>query len=659
MKDLRRNLRARVCVAMLSLVGAFGLSAATAQIIDTVAGRSPYAESPARSALISSPWPIARSSTGAIYFSGDSEVYRYDPATLDITRVAGNGSYGYGGDGGPATTAKFRRAAGLALDKTGNLFIADLEDNRVRKVTPEGIISTIAGTGVAGYSGDGGPATKAQLYFPYYLTLDDAGTLYFADYLNGIVRKVANGIITSLPETRGSFPLALALDHAGNLYYIDDSFAHYPNDAIMKLTPSGGLVLIAVLDTNGNAEGLTLDGAGNLYTTDFYAQHVLRIAKNGVVSVIAGGGGAGFSPDGTLASAAALSEPSDVVASPGGELYFTEYLNRRVREFKPGGALETLVGAGVGDGGEARDTTFNDLVWGIATDGGGDVFVADYNRIRKVAPNDRISTVAGGTGVAVGANGDLFIADRANNLLRKVDSAGTITTIAGTGANAYNGDGGSALLADIQSPFAVAVDGAGNVYLSGVCYFAGCDDGFGFPLIRKIDGNGIITTFAGGIIAGFGGDGGPAALAYLDGPMGFAADRSGNLFIADTFNNRIRKVDTNGTITTVAGNGTPGYGGDDGPATAASLNEPTAVVVDSVGTLYIADYANNRIRKVSTRGIISTLAGNGLPGLEGDGGPAALSELRGPLTLALAGDDTLYIGDSQNYRLRRIRGLAP
>jgi len=678
MNSSHRNLRIRGFAAVLVILGPLGFSTATAQIIDTFAGRSPYERTPAQSALISSPWPIARSSTGTIYFSGDSEVYRYDPSSRDITRVAGNGSFGYGGDGGNATTAKIRRAGGLAVDTGGNLYIADLIDNRVRRVTPEGIISTVAGTGVMGYSGNGGPATKAMLSYPYYLALNDAGALFIADYGNGVVRKVENGVITSLPQTLGSLPLAIALDHHGDLYFIDDTFSVYPNDAIMKLTPSGVLSLVAVLDTNGNAEGLTLDGAGNLYTTDFFAQHVLRVAGNGTIAVVAGSGTAGFSPDGTLASSAALSEPSDVVASPDGVLYFTEYLNRRVREFKPGGRLATLVGAGVGDGGPARDTTFNELDWRIAVDLVGDVYIADYDRIRKIVPNDSISTVAGGAGegsggdggpatsaglraagVAVDIAGDIFIADRANDLIRKVDASGTITTIAGTGVFGYSGDNGSAVLAAIQTPYVVAVDHAGNVYLGGDCDSTNCSGRPGLPLIRRIDATGIITTYAGNPLFGFCGDGGPANQACLNYPAGFSTDANGNLFIADTLNNRIRKVDIKGIITTVAGNGAPGFNGDDQPALDASLYEPTAVVADSVGNLYIADYGNNRIRKVSKAGIISTIAGTGLPGLKGDGGPAALSELRGPLTLALEGDSTLYIGDSENYRLRRIRDLVP
>jgi uncharacterized protein (TIGR03437 family) len=416
----------------------------------------------------------------------------------------------------------------------------------------------------------------------------------------------------------------------------------------------------------GNLHGVAVDAQGNVYAADSQNSIVVRISPSGVLTVVAGNGGAGFSGDGGPATTASLNYPSGVAVDSAGNLYIADSYNNRIRKVS-GGTITTVAGNGSaafsGDGGPATSASL-DGPWGVAVDPAGNLYIADiYNeRIRRVS-GGTITTVAGNgssgfagdggpatsaslllddSGVALDSTGNLYIADSGNYRVRRVTN-GTITTIAGNGTAGLSGNGGPATAASLNAPEGVAVDSAGNLYIADVWN----------GQIRMVSG-GTITTVAGTGASGFSGEGGPATTASLYYPFGVAVDSSGNLYIADTLNGRIRKV-SGGTITTVAGNGNPGFSGDGGPATSALLDNPNGVSADSAGNLYIADTFNNRIRKVSGE-TIATVAGNGAPAFSGDGGPATGASLKVPAGVAVDSAGNLYIADSGNGRIRKVSG---
>ncbi|MEP7364398.1 MAG: hypothetical protein ABI972_14180 [Acidobacteriota bacterium] len=347
----------------------------------------------------------------------------------------------------------------------------------------------------------------------------------------------------------------------------------------------------------------------------------LPLFAQGTISTYAGNGDFIYSGDGGQATAASIQSPNGVAVDAAGNVYISDFGNKRIRKVAPDGVITTYAGNGTigfsGDGGPAVNAqlfVITSTNQGLAVDAAGNLYIADpdNSRIRKVTPGGTISTYAGmgpslfgGDGgpatsaglslpgsVALDGAGNLYIADQRNSRIRKVTPGGIISTVAGDGSLQYSGDGGPATSAGVPLPVSVASDAAGNFYFTDLSS----------QRIRKVDTSGIVTTFAGNGTAGFGGDGGPAAAAMIFNPKGMSLDAAGNLYFADSANNRIRKVDTNGVITTVAGNGGGGFSGDGGPPTSAQISSPRDVKVDAQGNLYIADATNNRIRKVGVSG---------------------------------------------------------
>ncbi len=673
------------------VVTAGGAEAASGWRIDTFAGTRDVGDnSPATAAWLRGPEGVAVDGAGNLFIADwlNQRIQKVDTAGV-ITTVAGTGERGFSGDGGPATLARLALPRGVAVDGAGNLFIADSDNYRIRKVDTAGVITTVAGTGTGRGSGDGGPATLARLALPRGVAVDGAGNLFIADSDNYRIRKVDTaGVITTVAGTgrfgfsgdggpaaaaRLAFPEGVAVDGAGNLFIADSH-----NYRIRRVDTAGVITTVAGTGMGGGSgdggpaadayldrpSDVTVDGAGNLFIADWGNQQIRKVDSAGVITTVAGTGRFGFSGDGGPAADAYLDRPSDVAVDGAGNLFIADSGNRRIRKVDTSGVITTVAGAGErGDGGPATKARL-DSPSDVTVDGAGNLFIADWGagRIRKVDTAGVITTVAGtgergfsGAGgpapaarlrspsdVAVDGAGNLFIADTSNQRIRKVDTSGVITTVAGTGGYGFSGDGGPATAARLAFPGGVAVDGAGNLFIADTSN----------QRIRKVDMAGVITTVAGTGERGFSGDGGPAPAAGLAVPEGVAVDGAGNLFIADTSNQRIRKVDTAGVITTVAGTGRFGFSGDGGPAAAARLAFPRGVAVDGAGNLFIADWGNNQIRKVDTSGVITTVAGTGTSGFSGDGGPATAARLDRPVGVAVGGAGNLFIADSGNHLIR-------
>ena len=593
---------------------------------------------------LATPYGVATDGAGNLFITeySNQRVRKVDSSGV-ISTIAGTGGIGFGGDGGAAVRAQLRSPTGVAVDGAGNLYIADRDNQRVRKVDSLGVITTIAGTGERGFGGDGGPAIRAQLTSPIGVAVDGGGNLYIADRGNYRIRKVdSSGTITTFAGTG---------DHrfSGDGGPADEASLWSPYD-------------------------VATDGAGNLYIAAESHSRVRKVDSSGIISTVAGSGRRGYGGDGGPATAARLSSPYSVAVDGGGNLYIADRSNHRIRKVDSSGIISTITGSvKPGDGGPAIQAQLR-YPSGVATDSYGNLYIADpgNDRVRRVDSTGVISTVAGTgesgfsgdggpaiqaqldtpLGVATDGAGNLYIADYSNDRIRKVDSSGVISTVAGSDSSYFfGGDGGPAVQAQLASPDDLAVDGTGNLYIA---------DRYNHR-IRKVDSSGTITTIAGMAIGGdggFSGDGGPAVDALINYPAGIAIDRAGNLYIADYLNHRIRKVDSSGIISTVAGTGERGFGGDGGPAVQAQLSYPQGVATDGNGNLYIAEPLNHRIRKVDSSGTITTLAGTGsfgfgsLGGFSGDGGPAGAAQLRSPRDVALDSAGNLYIADASNHRIR-------
>lgn len=581
---------------------------------------------------------VAIDALGNLYISdtGNNMVMRQTPDGT-LVAAAGNGKGAFGGDNGPALKASLHDPARLAVDAAGNLYIADEFNHRIRKVTPDGTITTVVGTGSPGFSGDGGPAAAAQLNTPSDVKIDAAGNLYIADSENQRIRKVSpSGIISTI---------------AGN------GNAGFSGD--------GGQAVDAALNVPW---AIALDASGNLYISDSVNQRLRQVAPGGTITTVAGNSVAGFAGDGGPARSAQFNRPAGLSIDRQGNIYVADSMNNRIRKISPAGIISTVAGNGIqrfsGDGGEALSASF-DIPLDVTADAAGNLWVTDSNsrRVRRVALDGTIATVsgnggpfAGDGGPATGAilnypygvawdrNGNVYLTDTYNNRVRKIASNGAISTIAGTGTAGFSGDGGAALKAQLNTPSGISVDSAGNIYIA---------DTYN-DRIRRVSPDGTIATVAGsGSTPGFSGDGGPGIEATLHAPRGILA-QGGNLFVADSGNNRVREIGANGVINTVAGNGAAAFGGDAGPALQAALNNPAAVTFDASGNLDIADTLNNRVRSVTPAGTISTIAGNGALGFSGDGVAALQASFNDPTGMTTDAAGNLYVVDSFNCRVRMI-----
>ena len=459
------------------------------------------------------------------------------------TTIAGSGAHGFSGDGGPATAAQLAGPSGVTLDAKGNIYIADTGNNRIRRVAVDGTIATIAGTGACGFSGDGGPAVAAQLCQPAEIVFDNAGNLIVADFLNRRVRAITpNGIISTIA---GSGVMDPALTFRGS-----------------NGVGNNGPEIHAVFDLLG---GIAFDAAGNLYATEAFGNVIRKVAADGTVSTFAGTGQRGSSGDEGPAIQAQLFNPGPLSVGPDGAVYVITG-DSRVRKITPDGIIHLVAGTGTGtglnraqgDGGPAVMATLNEP-GGVAFDQQGNIFIADTSnaRVRKIDKNGIITTVAGPghqgvdyfNGVAVDAQGNLYVSrthaapPSVSGTVNRVNPDGSLTPVAGTGepcvggAGQFTNDGSPALQARLCAVTSMSTDRNGVLYLSEGNY----------SLVLRLAGDGTIQRVAGNTAALGVGDGGPALQASLIGGQGFspeavAFDPSGNMYLGEPGLNIVREV---------------------------------------------------------------------------------------------------------------------
>ncbi len=656
------------------------------------------------------------------------------------TTVAGNGMGQFAGDGGGATGASLYFPRSVAFDAIGNLYIADRSNNRIRKVDTNGIVTTVAGKSGSGYSGDGGAATNASLYFPSGVALDASGNLYIADTYNNRIREVdANGIITTVAGKSGSsysgdggmatnanlyFPSGVAFDAIGNLFIAD-----YGNNRIRKVSTNRIITTIAGKSsgpsysgdggaaTNANLyypSGVCFDALGNLYIADTQNNRIRELNTNGIITTVAGKGTTGFSGDGGTATNASVWYPAGIAFDTAGNLYVADQNNNRIREIQLGGfPTITLTNVSVNKAGNYSviiTSQYGSVTSAVATltvAAPPAIIIQPASQAVAVGTNASFTVAVAGSGpfdyewfyagtnlLQSGTNSTFTLVgvstNNAGNYSVAISNAyGSVTSrvatltfalppvvtiqpvsqtnLAGTavsfgiavtavnagpftyqwqfdGTNLPNNIITSVAVGNLGYPNGMAFDTFGNLYVADYS-----------SIIRRVDANGIITSVAGKSgVQGFSGDGGAATNAILGGPTGVAFDAFGNFFYADYINCRIRRVDTQGIITTVAGNGSATYAGDGGAAINASLNEPSGVAFDPFGNLFIADFGNSRIRKVDANGIITTVAGKVTSGFSGDGGAATNASLLNPSRVAFDASGNLFISDGGNSRIRKV-----
>lgn len=636
-------------------------------IITTVAGTEfilPSNRFPPLAAPLGNIRDVAADASGNFYFSDEDNhvVFRLTPdGQLEV--VAGNGIAGYSGDGGAALNASLLRPRGVAVDGAGNLFISETGGNRIRRVSSTGIINTFAGTGRPAFSGDNGAAVLASLNQPRGLAIDRAGNLFVADSANHRLRRISpTGIITTVAgngDPRGGLnsPGALAIDDSGIVFVAD-------NEAV-RVLQSGTLRVLQTFI----ASGLAVSSKGELWAASAINNNI-AILSPAPVRVVAGTGVASFAGDKGSALQAAFNAPNGLAGDRFGNIVVADGGNLRLRKIDAAEIVSTIAGNGLfrfsGDNGPARSATLNQLS-GVSIDNAGGFLLSDLgnNRIRRVQADGTILTVAGhGTkgfsgdfgpatmaaldspqGVAAANASSFFVVDQGNNRVRYVGPDSVILTAAGGGASFADGIPGTQAL--LRFPWAIAVDKIGNAYFADALSHR----------VRRIAPNGVITTIAGTGLSGFSGDGGPGTSARLSAPRGVAVDSAGRIFISDTGNQRVRVVGTDGRITTIAGGGVADRDGVS--ATSVALNGPRGISVDLAGSVYVAEALANRVRQVSPSGTISTVAGTGTAGFSGDGGTARAAQLNNPTGVAVDAAGLIYIADSDNHRVRVVLPAPP
>jgi sugar lactone lactonase YvrE len=546
----------------------------------------------------------------------------------------------FSGDDGPATEAELNLPSGVAIDNTGVLFVADSGNHRIRAVNrgaktvvvgnvtiAPGQIGTVAGTGEFGFAGDGGEATAAKLAFPAELKVDSGGNVYFVDTFNERIRRIdrTSGIITTAalgrladldPDSAMSgwkiSIMGLAITADGSLIYSDRSAR-----SIYRLPAGGSPAALFVAPPRDMGPGSVAVGPdGTVFVADVYYNRVLKL-KDDAATLLAGGA-TGVEP--VAATNAALSVLGPVAVDSKGDLYLADAMQYAIRRIRSaGGVIETFMGTGrLGVGGDGAAAAKAELVHPTAI-------------------------LIDGT--------EIYVADQYADLVRKITQkkdGSTVETFAGRSGSMMQIDGIQADAARLGGPLALA-----RHPVTGEIYVA-CQESHS---IRRVGRDHKITTIAGKGRAGNSGGQGWARDTEFNWPAALVFDKQGSLYVSDMLNHRILKITGDGRISGFAGSGSRGFAGDGGPALQAQLDSPGALALDAFGNLYVSDTNNHRVRRIDARPPhrIQTVVGNGLRGFSGDGGPPTEARLNLPRGLAFAPDGVLYIADSFNRRVRAVR----
>jgi sugar lactone lactonase YvrE len=634
------------------------------------------------------PGGVAMDSSGNIYIAdtGDDTI-RKIAANGTVSTLAGSPGVS-GSVDGSGTNALFNAPQGIAVDSSGNVYVADTGNDTIRKMTSAGAVSTLAG--LAGNAGSiDGSGTNAAFYSPEGLAVDANGTIYVADTWNHTIRAVSStGSVHTYAGQAGIFggtnavgtnalfyePSAVAVDAGDNIFVADTG-----NNAIREIVPGGTVTTLAgsignfgyTNATGTNAlfdapQGIAVDASDNLYVADYLNNGIRKVTAAGVVTTVAGVPGSFGSANG-VGTNALFWGPQALIVNPNNNnlVYVADTGNSAVRQISISGT-QAVVSAFAGNASagsvDATGATAR-FFWpmDVASDGHGNFYVADAqnNTIRNIAANGTVSTFAGFPGVTGSANatgtnasfndpqavavddsGNVYVADTGNSMIREITSAGVVSTLAGSpgSVGSSNGTGGSA---QFDAPQGIAVNGSGDVFVADTMNHT----------IREIASGGVVTTFA-GFPGNFGSADGTNGAAQFDRPAGLAIDGAGNLFVADMLNQTIREITPAGVVTTIAGLARV-FGDWDGTNSTAAFFDPEGIAVGSGDTLYVADSGNDSIRQLTPSGtnwIVTTIAG--WPGVSGSqDGSGIAARFCYPAGMAVSGGN-LFVADSANNTIR-------
>jgi len=673
-------------IGFLAVSQAHGLALPPPGDINTIAGGGLTGDgAPALQANLPQPRGVVSDAAGDLFFTSGCQVWKLNAATDRVNVIAGTGQCGFNGDGA-ALNAWLNFPDGIALDGAGNVYVADSFNNRIRKIDTAGNITTVAGRGGSGFGGDGGLATNAFLSTPRGVFIDGLGNVYIADTGNNRIRMVraSDDKIFTVAGNGGSFPScgaglaptsvalvqpwAVVKDATGNFYFSEDS-------RICEATTSNATIRIAGTGVSGfsgddgpaasaqiySPRGLGFDSSGNIFFADSGNGRLREINVAGIISTAASG----------------LNSPDGVAAASTGIVFFADTLDNKIDEFNPITKQVSVAAGGETpvDGIPATQSILADPL-AVYMAAGGNILIADTEdqKIRKVDSSGIITTIAGNggagfsgddgpatqaslnlpSGIVEDSLGDIYIADSQNSVIREVNTAGIITTVAGTpGVQGCSGDGGPAVNSQLRLPMQ-------NGVVTGVAFMSLSNGDLIFSdtgnsrvrYIRQSDHT--IHTLLGSASLNCGET--PLINFSLGLPRGLSLDQSGDLLIADSFDNRIVEISSVAIASIIAGSGSPGYFGDGDFALEAKINEPAAIAVDGSGQVFISDTNNQRIRKVSLDGIITTVVGTGqsFPFGTGDGGPALQAHLYNPEGIAVDAGGNVYLADSGDNRIRAV-----